>query len=215
VAVQKTLNERVDEFRRDLDQLGKLLDQIRREYDLFFAGARKRQPYELRMQIDRLMKKWRATNIQKLELTFRLTTLQSRYAAQIGVWDKILKRRESDPHSMVPFGPTAQHISEVTARDRGEEPSASSSPTAAERAEERRQQQAANPDTHMRGLFDQFVDAKRDMGETIGGLSYDKFKSQLDRQVVSIREKTKCKDVKFNVIRKNGKVSLTAKPVRD
>jgi hypothetical protein len=36
--------KRVDEYKRDLDKIADMLDLLKREYDLFFAGARKRQP---------------------------------------------------------------------------------------------------------------------------------------------------------------------------
>ena len=205
---QKSLGERVEEFRRDLDTIQMLMDQLKREYDLYFAGARKRQPFDLKMQLERMMRKWRTTNIQKLELTFRLNTLQSRYAALTDVWDKIFKRREKDPRAITPFGPSAAQIAAAMQADRA--------PTPAEKREQARESSTAkrDPEARMQRLFDDFVDAKRDMGET-SGMSYDKFRAQLEKQTSAIRDRTQCKDVKFQVVRKGGKVSLTAKPVRD
>src|SRR6185436_5476014 len=96
VPPQQTLNEKVAEYKKDLDTIEALLDQLKREYDLYFVGVRKRQPFEMRSQIERLLRKWRSSTIQKLELTFRLQTLNSKYNAMIDVWEKILKRRELD-----------------------------------------------------------------------------------------------------------------------
>ena len=214
---QITLTEKVEEYKRDLDRIGEMLDLLKREYDLYFVGARKRQPYEMKGQIERLLRKWRGSNIQKLELQFRLNTLNSRYNSMIDVWEKILKRREIDPRALSPHGPTsAQLASEVAAVNREAE-----RVMAGVQREERavavdapRASQPIDPEARARGIFDKFVDAKREMGESIGGLSFDKFRAQLEKQVDSIRGKTQCKDVEFSVIRKDGKVSLTAKPIR-
>ena len=202
---QKNLQEKVEEFRRDLDYLTQLLDQLKREYDLFFAGARKRQPFELRQQVERLMRKWRTTNIQKLELTFRLNTLCSKYASMSDVWEKIFRRREKDPRAMIPYGPSAAQI--AAAMGGGGGGSSAPEPAPPQRAE------PPDPETGMRQLFDQFVDAKKDVGEH-SAMSFDKFRAQLEKQTAAIRNKTHCKDVKFSVVRKGGKVSLTAKAVR-
>lgn len=217
---QKTLNEKVDEYKRDLDTIADMLDLLKREYDLYFVGARKRQPYEMKSQIERLLRKWRGSNIQKLELQFRLTTLNSKYNSMVDVWEKILKRREIDPRALSPHGPTtAQLATEIAAVNREAERLKTGAPreeraATAAAAEAPRVSQPVDAEARARGIFDKFVDAKREMGESIGGLSFDKFRAQLDKQVDSIRGKTQCKDVEFSVIRKDGKVSLTAKPIR-
>ena len=62
---QQTLNEKVEEHERDLDNIEGLLLDIKREYDIYFSGARKRQPYEMRSRIERLPRKWRSSTIQR------------------------------------------------------------------------------------------------------------------------------------------------------
>jgi len=216
---QQSLNERVDEYKRDLDGIEETLEQLKREYDLYFAGARKRPPFELRTQVERLLRKWRSSTIQKLELTFRLNTLNSKFNAMTDIWEKIMKRREVDPHALSPYGPRHPQPASAQAREQGAAeariPAAASAGPAPGAA--RSTATAATPidrETKLKRLYDQYVDAKKDLGETIDALSFSKFQTQLEKQVDQIRQKTQCKDVEFGVIRKDGKVSLTAKPVK-
>ena len=52
----------------------------------------------------------------------------------------------------------------------------------------------------------------RKMGETVDNLKFDNFRRQLEKQQSALKEKTGAKAIEFSVVRKNGKVSLTAKP---
>ncbi len=217
---QQTLNEKVAEYKKDLDHIEDLLEQIKREYDLYFVGVRKRQPFEMRSQIERLLRKWRSSTIQKVEYTFRLTTLNSKYNSMVDVWEKIMKRREVDPRALSAYGPTtAQLAAEQASSNRAKEAADAQAASGGAQAAQAARTQAAgasnDPDARLRRVFDQYVDAKKDLGESTETLSYAKFKAQLEKQVETIRQKTQCKDVDFGVTRKDGKVSLTARPVKE
>jgi hypothetical protein len=65
-----------------------------------------------------------------------------------------------------------------------------------------------------RVLFDRFVAARRECGESVEGLTVEKFAVKLDSNRVALVERFKCRDVKFDVQIVNGKATLKATPVR-
>ena len=193
-------------FRNDMDQLDLMIEQLRREYDMFFAGVLKRPPLELKNRVEALFRRNRANNIHKLELTFRFQGLQSKYVKYLELIDKIIKRREDDPHARSAYGPSREQLAkEMQSLNRGR----------SELERQARVRAARAPEDKMRELFNSYVDAKKEMGESVDSLRYDSFSSQIRKQQDRIKQKTGADDVAFSVVRKGGKVSLTAKPKKD
>ncbi len=67
---------------------------------------------------------------------------------------------------------------------------------------------------YYRGLFDRFLAAKEETGGRPGKLDFDRFRAKLEKQARKIRAKHGCKDVRFEVKIKAGKVNLVPKIVR-
>ena len=61
-------------------------------------------------------------------------------------------------------------------------------------------------------LFNQYLDAKKELGESVDSLKFASFRGQIEKQIQAIKEKTGAQDVEFSVVRKEGKVTLSAKP---
>ena len=76
--------------------------------------------------------------------------------------------------------------------------------------------EASREDTgHFRAVFAQYVDVRKQCGETTAELSYDKFVVTLRRnrdQILMTRPDTK--DVRFSVYVKAGKAALKATPAK-
>jgi hypothetical protein len=63
-------------------------------------------------------------------------------------------------------------------------------------------------------VFDDFVKLKKECGEPIDGISFDKFKNTLRKNRDQLLQRHGCKSVKFSVYVKQGKAALKANPVR-
>jgi hypothetical protein len=63
-------------------------------------------------------------------------------------------------------------------------------------------------------VFDEFVKLKRECGEPIDGISFEKFKNTLRKNRDQLLQRHGCKSVKFSVYVKQGKAALKANPVR-
>jgi hypothetical protein len=74
---------------------------------------------------------------------------------------------------------------------------------------------ADRADPYFKQVFDQFVTLKKNCGESIAGLTYDKFVEKLIRNRDELRAKTGCREVRFTVYAKDGKAALKATPVKE
>jgi hypothetical protein len=70
-------------------------------------------------------------------------------------------------------------------------------------------------DAHFAHIFDDFVDKKRECGESTVGLTRDKFVQKLRDNKASLIAKHNCRTVRFSVYIKDGKAALKATPIRE
>jgi hypothetical protein len=73
----------------------------------------------------------------------------------------------------------------------------------------------ADEELHFKHIFDDFVATKRECGESVAGLTLDKFKIKLRGNKNALMSKHQCRTVRFAVYVKDGKAALKATPVRD
>jgi hypothetical protein len=74
---------------------------------------------------------------------------------------------------------------------------------------------AADEEIHFKHVFDDFVATKRECGESVAGLTLDKFAVKLRGNKTALMSKHQCRTVRFAVYVKDGKAALKATPVRD
>jgi hypothetical protein len=70
-------------------------------------------------------------------------------------------------------------------------------------------------EAHYRNIFDDFMDKKRECGESTAGLTRDKFLQKLRDNKAALVEKHNCRTVRFSVYVKDGKAALKATPIRE
>ena len=63
-------------------------------------------------------------------------------------------------------------------------------------------------------MYDEFVELKKKCGESVEGLTYEKFAAKLKQNRDQLVAKFACKAVKFQVYVKDGKAALKATPVK-
>ena len=90
------------DLERELQVLESELRKLEGEYNWYFSGRLPRPPWETRSRVEMLVKKLDRSHIQNYGDRFRFTTLQSRFAAFIDLWDRGLRAREEGRPG--PFG---------------------------------------------------------------------------------------------------------------
>src|SRR6187455_45175 len=82
------------DLQKELLALTADLKRLEAEYNMFFAGRLPKPPWETRTQVETVMKRYDRAHIQNYGDRFRFSTLQSRFAAFIDLWDRGLRARE-------------------------------------------------------------------------------------------------------------------------
>ena len=75
---------------------------------------------------------------------------------------------------------------------------------------------SGDPDlAHFSQVFEDYISLRQKCGESIVGLSLEKFTAKLQSNREQIVAKHHCKSAQFTVYEKDGKAALRAVPVRD
>jgi hypothetical protein len=181
---------------RELQVFEAELKRLEAEYNMFFAGRLPRPPWETRGRVDAMVKRLDRTHIGNTGDRFRFTTLQSRYATFIDLWDRGLRAREEGRP-----GPFAQP------RRSDEKP---------KRPEDRILHVTTFRDPlremdKLHDLYDSLAEARREMGQD--PIPFHKFADLIKTQVSTLKEKGS-PEVAFRVAMKDGKVNFTARALK-
>ena len=173
------------------------LKRLEAEYNMFFSGRLPKPPWETRSRVDSLVKQYDRAHIPNYSDRFRFTTLQSRYAAFIDLWDRGLRAREEGR-----AGPFAQKRPEIERPKKG--------------PDDRILHVAAFKDPvreidKLTELYESLAEARREVGEE--QVPFHKFADLVKGQVTKLRQGGS-PEVAFRVAVKDGKVSFTARALK-
>ena len=210
--------------------------EIRRleaEFNMFFAGRLPRPPWETRARVTALVKKTDNSFIRNTADRFKFESLQNRFQKFIELWERQMTNRELGRPVLGAKRAQPPPVAKTEPdKDAGKE--GGSAPAAAgakagdaaktpakekDKPEPRdpalirfKRDQETNQDTdRVKQLYQQLTDAKKQAGET--PVPLDRVAALVKAQVDKF--KSEGQDVTFKVAVKDGKVSLTVKPVKD
>ena len=187
------------EFEREMQQLEAELKRLEAEYNLFLAGRRPRRPGETRARVEALVKRYDRMTTTNTAQKFRFGTLQARFVAFCELWERALQAKETGrvPGQRVPKEPPkpepkaparpAEHLVHATSfRDPMQE---------ADRLHE---------------LYNRLAEARAESGEA--QIPFHRFAEVVRAQVQKLGGGKD--EVSFQVAKKDGKVTLTVKPIK-
>jgi hypothetical protein len=193
----------------ELGQMEKDIRQLKIEYDQFFGGGRKRPPTEIEWRIDMLVKRYSERGGEmKFGQRFRFNNLTQTYAKYKDIFRKRMAQREE--------GKVQRHYG------------AAAKAIEAERAEKEAARKAASKEseetTHFRvvcseperetekveQLYEAFMEAKKQMGETTGKLTRSGFNEFVRKKTKDLQKQKNCHEVEYVVEVIEGKVKLKA-----
>ena len=182
---------------RELQVLEAELKRLEAEYNMFFAGRLPRPPWETRTRVDAIVKRLDRQHIANYGDRFRFTTIQTRYARFVDLWDRGLRAREEGRPG--PFRQVGKPAADV--------------PT---RAQDRvvRVTTFKDPMREMdklHDLYDSLAEARRESGQD--AIPFHKFAELIKTRVTALKEKGN-EEVAFRVAVKEGKVAFTARAMK-
>src|SRR5687768_16981437 len=142
---------------------------------MFFAGRLPRPPWETRGRVDAIVKRLDRQHIANYGVRFRFTTLQTRYARFVDLWDRGLRAREEGRPGPFNAAPPARAASP--------DPPASSADRVVHVAT------FHDPSREMdklRDLYDRVSEARRDVGQE--AIPFSRFADLIRTQVSTLRE---------------------------
>jgi hypothetical protein len=186
------------DVQKDLQALAAGLKQLEAEYNMFFAGRLPRPPWETRNRVQTLVKKWDRGYIQSAADRFQFDTLQRRFHTFVDLWDRGLRSREEGRP-----GPFAAPAPKPPAREQKPAPQV---------VHVTALQDPMREMDKLHGLYDSLMDARREAGEDV--VPFHRFAALVKDQVNRIRSGG-AEEVAFRVIVEEGKVSFTARGLKD
>jgi DNA polymerase III gamma/tau subunit len=224
------------DFERDIARMQKMLEVLKLQYNMYFAGARKDPPARERADLDRLFAYYRNANLMQLAQQFRFNSFANGYTLLREQWGKYQRAKEegvvADPR-MVAALRKAQKDLENLERENPEEvrrkgeaaktgnaaaqSQEKAAPKESAKAEKPKEASTAPPAKAAKpsksSLYDEYMKARQAAGE-LTTIDPAAFERQLSGQREQIMKKYAAKDVIFTVENKNGKVSVKAKVVK-
>jgi hypothetical protein len=181
---------------RELQHLEGELKVLEAEYNMFFSGRMATPPWETRARVDALVKTLDRGHMPNTGDRFRFTTLQSRYATFIDLWDRGLRAREEGRP-----GPFAHHrvVKDVPKRPEDRILNVSSFRDPVREIDK------------LTELYESLAEARREVGEET--VPFHKFADLVKNQVKKLRQGGS-PEVAFRVAVKDGKVNFTARALK-
>ena len=169
--------------------------QLKVQYDMFFAGSLKREPVELRAEIEKTIKRHANTPNQKLAQRFLLNSLIGRFNSLAELWTKTLRSREEGDRPAAAVADLDKPKEQLVARCRLQ-----GSPS------------AESPD--LRRLYERFLEARRRLGGGKREVSYEKFVRGVSGETARLQKEAGCAEIELRVVVHDQKVLLKARPGR-
>ena len=178
---------------KDFSDFEAAIAKLSREYDVFLYGTQGRLPAEGRRQLELKAKALSAVQIDSASERYRFNSLIGRYNAQLERWDRAVREKE-EGRGRFSRGAAAP----AAAPSRANVPPPASVKKGAE-------------DSADRTLFERFVRAKKERGEEVGRLSFEKFRDQLERERERLKERMGHGDWEFDIAADAEKVKLAVR----
>jgi len=177
---------------RELAVLETELKRLEAEFNMFFAGRLARPPWETRTRVQAIVNRLDRTAITNYAERFRFSTLQSRFATFVELWDRGMRAREEGrPGPFAPPRPPDQVRAPI---DRTLLVTTFSDPL--------------HERDKLQELYSSLSEATREAGESV--IPFQKFAELVTTQVSALRAKGNS-EVAFRVAVKDGKVAFTAR----
>lgn len=190
---------------KDLNELERKLVDLKVRYDQYFLGIEKVEPNKMREQAANIVKKYAGVPIQNTGHKFRYTTLVARYNSMTAYWNRVLREIEEGTYRREQFK------QKLHGQAKGDAPPATASATDSKPAAAGK----ASANDPMAILYQQYMDARKNAGESTKGISKEVLEKQLKKQMQAIKEQYQCKRVTFKVVVEDGKAKIKALPKND
>lgn len=180
----------VDPIAEDIRNLEKGIRRLKIEYDQFFAGGRKREPFLLLGQLKKIIKRYVETPIPGYGHRFHFNSLVARFNILSERWRKQTRQMEEGDRRFS-ARPKAER-ERVLARCRIKDPD--------------RERKA------VRQLYARYLEALGSNDREKSTPSFKKFARSVEAQARRLQKSSGCAEIELRLLLHDGKVQLRARP---
>lgn len=189
------------DFDKEMQHLEAEIRRLEAEYNMFFAGRLPRLPWETRARVEALVKKHDRSFIRNTADRFRFESMQNKYAKFCELWERQINAMEGGrPKRAGAKAPAAPPPRVAAKADQAPQPPA-------ERVV--RFASGSADEERVKELYEKLAEVKKAAGEA--AVPMDRLAALVKAQVQKFSGDGR--EVAFRVGMKDGKVSLTVKPV--
>jgi hypothetical protein len=200
----------------DIERLEQAIRLLKVQYDQYFAGVLNLPPFELRAEVEKLIRKYTHATFRKSSQRFYFNSLVSRFNTFSELWAKCLRLREE--------GRATPGYPAVMARPGLGDGNGAGMPTSEEFAGRNGGRREASPmqavvggphwDTDsLRPLFQRYLEALRTNGKAAGEVSFANFARQIQRKAEAVKSRSACDAVRLRLTIDEGRVLFKARPL--
>jgi hypothetical protein len=182
-----------------LGDLSVEIGRVKNLYDQYFLGMEKLPPTIPRKDVEKTLGLLAQQAIGNTALRFRFQMLQQRWKTYSERWDKILREIENGTYPIHRERARRRSVDDAPPLSRHAEPPSPSSVV------------PGMNDADLRALHRTYLDALRSLGDR-RDVRYEALLGSLAKQVPSLLERNRCRELTFSVVIRDGKVVVKAQP---
>lgn len=176
----------------DIARLEVGIRQLKRQYDMFFAGALDHEPIELRSRLQRLIRRYSDTPIQKYAHRFHFNAMVSRFNSLSELWSKTMRCREEGDRRNHSLADRYQIRERLLARCRVNN--------------------GQYDEEALHRLHKKFTEARRAENGGKKPVSYEKFVKGISNQTRRLQKESGCAEIELRVVISDQEVQVKARP---
>ncbi len=182
--------QNTEQIQKDIQDLGKLLEKLRIQYEQYFLGLIREEPIKMRNEVKTLLTRNHGVPIQNASLKFQLQQCVSRYSTFSTYWDRVLKEMEEGKYQRDVFK------AKLHEKERKEK-TGPVKPMAVPKQKDM-----------FENLFDEYKELKKQLKQDTASLSFDAFRDQLKKKLGDLHTTSKDKNFSFKIVQENREIKI-------
>ena len=185
----------------DMTMLDSKVARLKVEYEQYFMRVVKREPLQMREEVDQIIRTYSNKSISNTSHKFRFNSIVAKYNSYKQYWTRTLRAIED--------GSYVRRAEGTSIRSK---PSPPPRPTPSKRAPAPPPRTEKPAGDGLNDAYEKFVASRKECKEPVKGLTLEKFTRNIEASKRRIQEKYKGRDVEVKVQIKDGKTKLTIVP---
>ena len=186
-------------YDEDLKNLEEWIRRLKIDYDIFFVGNRKKPPDELKLRVEKTLKRLSEASDMSLSQRFLYNTLIARFYVYRDLWRRTQQERES-----------AEEVTRTPALSKR----TLSSDARNEPIPREIQVSISNPENeadNIRRLYDQLLRMKGAEVKQSPDISYQQFAAYIANKTLGIKDRHRCNSVTFRIALEDNTIKFLAR----